>query len=55
MIRALQSASPGHLHCIWFDNPKLIAEGLTGYHSGHDDHLHVSYCEVSYAITAYEC
>jgi peptidoglycan hydrolase-like protein with peptidoglycan-binding domain len=55
LIRALQAASPGHLHYIWFNDPKLIAEGLTRYHSGHDDHLHVSYCEVSYSIAAYEC
>jgi hypothetical protein len=55
LIRALQAASPGHLHYIWFNDPKLVAEGLTRYHSGHDDHLHVSYCEVAYSIASYEC
>jgi peptidoglycan hydrolase-like protein with peptidoglycan-binding domain len=55
LIRALRAASPGHVNYIWFNDPKLIAEGLTSYHTGHDDHLHVSYCEVSYAIAAYEC
>ena len=55
LIRALRAASPGHVHYIWFNDPKLISEGLSRYHSGHDDHLHVSYCEVSYAVAAYEC
>jgi peptidoglycan hydrolase-like protein with peptidoglycan-binding domain len=55
LVRALRAASPGHIHHIWFNDPKLISEGLTKYHSGHDDHLHVSYCEVSYAVAAYEC
>ena len=55
LIRALQAASPGHLHYIWFNDPKLIAEGLTRYHSGHDDHLHASFCEVSYTVARYEC
>jgi peptidoglycan hydrolase-like protein with peptidoglycan-binding domain len=55
LIRALRAASPGHVHYIWFNDPQLIAEGLTRYHTGHDDHLHVSYCEESYSIAAYEC
>jgi hypothetical protein len=55
LIRTLRAVSPGHVHYIWFNDPKLIAEGLTRYHSGHDDHLHVSYCEVSYPVAAYEC
>ena len=55
LIRALRAASPGHVNYIWFNDPKLIAEGLTRYHSGHDDHLHVSYCEIVYSIAAYEC
>jgi peptidoglycan hydrolase-like protein with peptidoglycan-binding domain len=55
LIRALRAASPGHVNYIWFNDPQLIAEGLTGYHAGHDDHLHVSYCEVSYSIAAYVC
>jgi peptidoglycan hydrolase-like protein with peptidoglycan-binding domain len=55
LIRAVLAASPGHVHYIWFNDPKLIAEGLTRYHSGHDDHLHVSYCEVTYGVAAYAC
>ena len=55
LVRALRAASPGHVNYIWFNDPKLISEGLTRYRAGHDDHLHVSYCEVSYSVAAYEC
>ena len=55
LIRALRAASPGHVHFIWFNDPKLIAEGLTRYHAGHDDHLHVSYCELWHPVPFYIC
>ena len=30
---------------IYFNDPVLISEGLTTWYTGHDDHLHVRYCE----------
>jgi peptidoglycan hydrolase-like protein with peptidoglycan-binding domain len=55
LIRAIRAAAPGHVKLIWFNDPVLIGEGLTRWHSGHDDHLHVRYCEASHAVAAYRC
>jgi hypothetical protein len=33
----------------------LIREGLTTWYSGHDDHLHIRYCETGYALARYRC
>jgi hypothetical protein len=33
----------------------LIREGLTTWFAGHDDHLHVRYCEVVHPLKAYDC
>ena len=52
MIRA---AAPGHVKLIYFNDPVLIREGLTTWFSGHDDHLHIRYCEPSYPIARYRC
>ena len=40
---------------IYFNDPVLIREGLTAYHSGHDDHLHIRYCERVHPVAAYDC
>jgi peptidoglycan hydrolase-like protein with peptidoglycan-binding domain len=55
LIRAVRATAPGHVRLIWFNDPVLIAEGLTRWHSGHDDHLHIRYCERVYPIAAYDC
>jgi peptidoglycan hydrolase-like protein with peptidoglycan-binding domain len=55
LIKAIRAAAPGHVKLIYFNDPVLIREGLTRWFSGHDDHLHVRYCEKSYAIAAYRC
>lgn len=55
MILAFRAASPGHIRVIWFNDPVLIREGLTRYHSGHDDHVHVRFCEAWHAIATYDC
>jgi hypothetical protein len=55
MIRAFRAASPGHIKLIWFNDPVLIREGLTSWHSGHDDHVHVRFCEKIHPIAAYDC
>ena len=55
LIKAIRAAAPGHVKLIYFNDPVLIREGLTRWYSGHDDHLHVRYCEKSYPIAAYRC
>jgi hypothetical protein len=40
---------------IYFNDPVLIREGLTRYYAGHDDHVHVRYCERVYPLAAYDC
>jgi len=55
LIKAIRAATPGHVKLIYFNDPVLIREGLTRWFSGHDDHLHVRYCEKGYPIRAYRC
>jgi peptidoglycan hydrolase-like protein with peptidoglycan-binding domain len=45
LVQAIRASAPGHVKLIYFNDPVLIKEGLTRRHSGHDDHLHVRYCE----------
>jgi hypothetical protein len=54
-IREIRAAAPGHIKVIYFNDPVLIGEGLTTRVSGHDDHLHVRYCEAWHPVTAYRC
>jgi peptidoglycan hydrolase-like protein with peptidoglycan-binding domain len=55
LVRAIRAAAPGHVKVIYFNDPVLIREGLTRWHSGHDDHLHIRYCERVYPLAAYDC
>jgi peptidoglycan hydrolase-like protein with peptidoglycan-binding domain len=55
LIRAIRAAAPGHVKLIYFNDPKLISEGLVTRFAGHDDHLHIRYCEVGHAVAAYRC
>jgi peptidoglycan hydrolase-like protein with peptidoglycan-binding domain len=55
LIRALRAAAPGHIKVIYFNDPVLIREGLTRWYTGHDDHLHIRYCERVYPVAAYDC
>ena len=54
-IKAIRAAAPGHVKLIYFNDPVLIGEGLTVHFTGHDDHLHVRYCEVSHPVSTYRC
>ena len=40
---------------IYFNDPVLIREGLTTWYAGHDDHLHIRYCERGYPLARYRC
>ena len=55
LIRAIRAAAPGHVKLIYFNDPVLVREGLVTWFEGHDDHLHVRYCEGSHPVRAYDC
>lgn len=55
LIKAIRAAAPGHIKVIYFNDPVLIREGLTRWYAGHDDHVHVRYCERRYPLAAYDC
>ncbi|MEV6593130.1 penicillin-insensitive murein endopeptidase [Streptomyces acidicola] len=43
LVQAIRAAAPGHVALIFFNDPQLIAEGLTTQYANHDNHLHVRY------------
>jgi peptidoglycan hydrolase-like protein with peptidoglycan-binding domain len=55
LIKAIRAATPGHVKEILFNDPVLIAEGLTVFRAGHDDHLHVRLCEAGHPVPLYRC
>jgi peptidoglycan hydrolase-like protein with peptidoglycan-binding domain len=55
LINDIRAAAPGHVKLIYFNDPVLIREGLTTHFAGHDDHLHIRYCEASYRLAMYRC
>lgn len=55
LIKAIRATAPGHVKLIYFNDPVLIGEGLTTWYSGHDDHLHIRYCEKVHPVAAYDC
>ena len=55
LIRAIRATAPGHVKLIYFNDPVLIREGLVRSYSGHDDHLHIRYCERVHQVAAYDC
>ena len=55
LINAIRAAAPGHVKLIYFNDPVLIKEGLTTEFKGHDDHLHIRYCEPGHPLKMYRC
>jgi peptidoglycan hydrolase-like protein with peptidoglycan-binding domain len=55
LIKAVRATAKGHVKLIYFNDPVLIREGLVRSYTGHDDHLHIRYCERSHPIPAYDC
>lgn len=55
LINAIRAVAKGHVKLIYFNDPVLIREGLTVHFPGHDDHLHVRFCEPSYALRMFDC
>lgn len=55
LIKAIRRTAIGHVKLIYFNDPVLIKEGLVRWYTGHDDHLHIRYCEDVHQVTAYRC
>jgi peptidoglycan hydrolase-like protein with peptidoglycan-binding domain len=55
LVKAIRATAPRHVKLIYFNDPVLIQEGWTTWYTGHDDHLHVRYCEIDHAVSAYRC
>ena len=55
LVKAIRAAASHHVKLIYFNDPVLIREGLTTWYTGHDDHLHVRYCDVAHPVAAYRC
>ncbi len=55
LVQMIRAAAPGHVKLIFFNDPTLIAEGLTTQLSNHDNHLHVRYCEKVHPSSLYDC
>jgi peptidoglycan hydrolase-like protein with peptidoglycan-binding domain len=55
LILAIRAFAPGHVKLIYFNDPVLIKEGLTRRLTGHDDHLHVRFCEKGHVDPLYRC
>ena len=55
LVRAIRATAPGHIKVIYFNDPVLIREGLVTWFEGHDDHIHVRYCQVVHALSTYDC
>ena len=55
LIVAIRATAPGHVKLIYFNDPVLIKEGLVKRLAGHDDHLHVRYCEKTHPLKRYDC
>jgi peptidoglycan hydrolase-like protein with peptidoglycan-binding domain len=55
LVKAIRATALGHVKLVYFNDPVLIREGLTTALKGHDDHLHIRYCEWVYPVAAYDC
>ncbi|MFH9723979.1 penicillin-insensitive murein endopeptidase [Streptomyces sp. NPDC017254] len=55
LVKALRAAAPGHVKFVYFNDPQLIAEGLTVQYPNHDNHLHIRYCEAVHPNGSYTC
>ena len=43
LVQAVRATAPGHVVLVFFNDPTLIAEGLTSSYPNHDNHLHIRY------------
>ncbi|HET9380892.1 MAG TPA: penicillin-insensitive murein endopeptidase [Streptomyces sp.] len=43
LVQEIRAKAPGHVALVFFNDPQLIAEGLTTSYANHDNHLHIRY------------
>lgn len=43
LVQEIRAKAPGHSALVFFNDPQLIAEGLTTSYPNHDNHLHIRY------------
>jgi peptidoglycan hydrolase-like protein with peptidoglycan-binding domain len=55
LIAALKAAGGPRYQWILFNDPQLVKEKLTYHSAGHDDHLHVRFCQLRHADPGYRC
>ncbi|HYU49878.1 MAG TPA: hypothetical protein VEO91_08140, partial [Candidatus Limnocylindria bacterium] len=55
LIKIIRAAAPRHIKLIYFNDPALIRAGYTRYYAGHDDHMHVRFCEATHPDSRYVC
>lgn len=55
LIEELYRASGNKIVVIWFNDPRLVREGLTESLSGHDGHMHVRWCLETHPDDHYNC
>jgi peptidoglycan hydrolase-like protein with peptidoglycan-binding domain len=55
LIKIIRATAPHHVKLIYFNDPVLIRAGYTRYYVGHDDHMHVRFCEASHPDSRYVC
>ena len=55
LIRAIRAAAPGHIKLIYFNDPSSSARVYRAGTTGHDDHVHIRYCERECTPAAYDC
>jgi hypothetical protein len=55
LILAIRRVARRNLNHIAFNDPVLVRQRLTRRWPGHDDHLHVRFCEPSHPVRSYRC
>jgi hypothetical protein len=54
-VQEIHKRAQGRVKLVWFNDPVLIREGLVQHARGHDNHLHIRYCEPGHADLDYRC
>jgi peptidoglycan hydrolase-like protein with peptidoglycan-binding domain len=55
LVKIIRATAPRHIKLIYFNDPALIRAGYTRYYVGHDDHMHVRFCETAHPDSRYVC
>ncbi len=55
LLQSIHDELGPHLKLIYFNDPQMIAEGLSRKFPHHNDHIHVRLCEPGHALDRYVC